>query len=504
MVETQSKRGSRRLAVEDENVMYWFIESDDGKPVSGRRAQAMRARARHIWRYLYSLGKLPQHWSDVDSVSRSYYAAEMRCDFPELRRCELDYKAHRIATDIYPSWIKKHKNDSGSVKVEPDRDDEDAVAPAAVVVGNKCSAAEPPDDAASPKKKPKPTRKTGGRKSTTTASSVPSPAPSILSVPLTTPPAMPLTTITVSEAPLTTSVSEVPPATTVSPLPSMVITSVSTTPPAPSPLSPSTTAPSPTSISSTHLQSPSIPSLPLADTASAQEIPSPLVNVEMGPPPAQNHSASIATPAAVGSSTTAAAATAATAAQARAGPSSSSVDNPLAHLGSSTMPSMRSDFVAGGSGSKKPKDGPVWMRPTKSKTPRNLCLQDYIAKNGKVTNEVFMAYYEALTPAELKHWQDSFWTTPQRYLALRCALWLIGILPVRSPLRAFASTDNKTSSFRIQRSYCGIASLQANCHDIIIAREDRPGKTGARTRTWEARGGQKQGGAEARGRPGML
>ncbi|KAF8134713.1 hypothetical protein K438DRAFT_1997608 [Mycena galopus ATCC 62051] len=43
MVEAQSKRGSRRLAAEDENVMYWFIESHDSKPVSGRQAQAMRA-----------------------------------------------------------------------------------------------------------------------------------------------------------------------------------------------------------------------------------------------------------------------------------------------------------------------------------------------------------------------------------------------------------------------------------------------------------------------------
>ncbi|KAF8134714.1 hypothetical protein K438DRAFT_1997609 [Mycena galopus ATCC 62051] len=283
----------------------------------------------------------------------------MCCDFPELRRCELDYKAHRIATDIYPSWIKKNKDDSGSVKVEPDIDDEDAVAPAAVVVGNKCSAAEP------------------------------------------------LTTTAVSEAPSTTSVSEVPPATTVSVLPSMVITSVSTVPPAPSPLSPSTTTPSATSISSASLESPLMPSPPLANTASAEGIPLPLVNVEMGPPPAQNHSASTATPTTAGSSTTAAAATMATAAQAQAGPSLSTVDNPLAHLGASTMPTMRSDFVAGGSGSKKPKDGPVWMRPTKSKTPRNLCLQDYIAKNSKVTNEVFIPYYEALTPAELKRWQDA-------------------------------------------------------------------------------------------------
>ncbi|KAJ7884363.1 hypothetical protein B0H14DRAFT_2564419 [Mycena olivaceomarginata] len=35
---------------------------------------------------------------------RRYYAGEMRRSFPELQLCELDYKSHRIAINIYPAW----------------------------------------------------------------------------------------------------------------------------------------------------------------------------------------------------------------------------------------------------------------------------------------------------------------------------------------------------------------------------------------------------------------
>ncbi|KAF8214799.1 hypothetical protein K438DRAFT_886299 [Mycena galopus ATCC 62051] len=107
MADPKSKRGAQRLVQDDENVVYWFIEDKDGNPVTGRRAKSMRDQARQIWKSLQKKGQTPARWGDADSVVRSYYAGEMRRFFPELQLCELDFKSHRIAINIYPAWHAK-------------------------------------------------------------------------------------------------------------------------------------------------------------------------------------------------------------------------------------------------------------------------------------------------------------------------------------------------------------------------------------------------------------
>ncbi|KAJ7506330.1 hypothetical protein B0H11DRAFT_2327388 [Mycena galericulata] len=149
MADAQSLRGSKRLAEDDENVMYWFIEDKDGNVVSGSRIKAARAQARKIWNYLQSKNRLPPHWNDADSVVRSYFASEMCLHFPELQLCELDYKAHRIATIIYPGWHKKMKQEP---KLEPDILEAEA---SGVVAGTKRVASEQPSDEPAAKKKGK-------------------------------------------------------------------------------------------------------------------------------------------------------------------------------------------------------------------------------------------------------------------------------------------------------------------------------------------------------------
>ncbi|KAJ7936767.1 hypothetical protein B0H13DRAFT_1853188 [Mycena leptocephala] len=196
MKEAQSKRGSRRLA-DDENVMLWFIEDQDGNSITGSRAKAARAKARQIWRYLHGQGRLSGRWNDADIVVRSYYAGEMRREFPELRLCEFDYKAHRIATMTFPNWVKNYKNPS-SIKGEPDIEDDVSI--------TKRSASDPPDGEPVSKKKDlgKPKQKTrtyNAPASTPSTTTTPIPPTRPPSVPLTRAPSIPPTRTPTSPTP---------------------------------------------------------------------------------------------------------------------------------------------------------------------------------------------------------------------------------------------------------------------------------------------------------------
>ncbi|KAJ7807476.1 hypothetical protein B0H14DRAFT_2609633 [Mycena olivaceomarginata] len=144
MSNSTTQRGSGRLVKDDENVMFWYIQDKDGKTVSGKRVKAMRAHARHIWSHLLSISKLPDKWSNATSVVRNYYAGEMRRQFPELQLCDLDYKSHRIATEIFPGWRTTYITNKAPIKLESDIDDDldDNVTEAnnndhGLVVGNK-------------------------------------------------------------------------------------------------------------------------------------------------------------------------------------------------------------------------------------------------------------------------------------------------------------------------------------------------------------------------------
>jgi hypothetical protein len=139
--------------------MFWYIQDKDGKTVSGKRVKAMRAHARHIWSHLLSISKLPDKWSNATSVVRNYYAGEMRRQFPELQLCDLDYKSHRIATEIFPGWRTTYITNKAPIKLESDIDDDldDNVTEAnnndhGLVVGNKRSATAPPAPEPAPKK----------------------------------------------------------------------------------------------------------------------------------------------------------------------------------------------------------------------------------------------------------------------------------------------------------------------------------------------------------------
>lgn len=68
------------------------------------RASEIRRFARSIWVLLGKQGTPPATWGAADVETRRMYCLEMCSRFPELKLCDLDWKAEQIATDNYPSW----------------------------------------------------------------------------------------------------------------------------------------------------------------------------------------------------------------------------------------------------------------------------------------------------------------------------------------------------------------------------------------------------------------
>ncbi|KAF7371531.1 hypothetical protein MVEN_00007900 [Mycena venus] len=408
MSDAKGQRGSKRLAEDDENVMFWFIEDENGDSIPGKRAKAARNQARKIWRYLDNLGRLPECWNDADALVSSYYTGEMRRFFPELQLCECDYKAHRIATLIFPNFIKRC-NVKIKEEIKEDSDVTDTAA-AAVVAGEKRAASEAPDDEPAPKRTAASGRKPSSKskpklKTTKTSAKSSLPAPAALSA----------APEPVSAAP-------------VSPPPAPAPATTEPAPPLP-PAAPSQPAqPSQPALPS-HPTPPSHPVQPIiVSTPPATTLVSvaPAGTLSMGNDanlaPAINDTDTAGPPTATGPIPVTPQVTALAAGK-------STVENPLAFLGDPKGPTTRADFVAGTSaGPVKKKPGarsnktdqhsgdstkPLILHKSNAKTARGLCLQDYIHAHRSVAKPVFDTYFGSLPPADLKMWEERSATAKQ-------------------------------------------------------------------------------------------
>ena len=67
-------------------------------------------------------GTPPATWGAADIETRKLYSQEMSTRFPELKLCDLDWKAEQIATDNYPSWHYTWDSKMGhqDIKIEKD------------------------------------------------------------------------------------------------------------------------------------------------------------------------------------------------------------------------------------------------------------------------------------------------------------------------------------------------------------------------------------------------
>ncbi|KAF7372179.1 hypothetical protein MVEN_00077000 [Mycena venus] len=375
MSDAKGQRGSKRLAEDDENVMFWLIEDENGDSIPGKRAKAAYDQARKIWRYLDNLGRLPECWNDADALVSSYYTGEMRRFFPELQLCERDYKAHRIATLIFPNFIKRR-----DVKIKEEiKEDSDVTdtAAAAVVAGEKRAASEAPDDEPAPKRTTASGRKTSSKSKpklkTTKTSAKPSlPAPA---APSAAPGPVSAASVSLPPAPA--------PATT-EPAPPLPPAAASQPAPPSQPALPSHPTPPSQLALPSHPAPPSHPAQPIlvsAPPATTLVSVAPAGTLSMGNDanfaPAINNTDTAGPPTATGPIPVTPQVTAPAAGK-------STVENPLAFLGDPKGPTTRADFVAGTSaGPVKKKTGARSNKTDQqSGDARGLCLQDYIRAHG--------------------------------------------------------------------------------------------------------------------------
>jgi hypothetical protein len=119
-IDKPSVRGQTRCA-QGENVSMKYIETEDGTPISGRQAAAIREYTRDLWKDFYQRGLAPQKWSNASKGVKDKYVQDMEETFKVLRYCDNHWKSHHLATKNYPQWYKhyhfnKKQDDSKDVK----------------------------------------------------------------------------------------------------------------------------------------------------------------------------------------------------------------------------------------------------------------------------------------------------------------------------------------------------------------------------------------------------
>jgi hypothetical protein len=99
-----------------------YIEDANGAPIDGPRATEIRKRAREIFLKFKTSGTSPKTWTQLDLTSLQYYRVEMCTQFPELRFCEQDWKADKVAIDTYSGWYRNQTKSQTKSKLESNDD----------------------------------------------------------------------------------------------------------------------------------------------------------------------------------------------------------------------------------------------------------------------------------------------------------------------------------------------------------------------------------------------
>lgn len=104
-----------------------FVQTADGNVVDGHRASAIRSHLRALLVQLAAGSRvLPTTWGKSGKEERDYVYLQLETAFPELRLCELHWKAQNIVTDVYTKWYSKHIGAQTSrIKIEDNDNDED-------------------------------------------------------------------------------------------------------------------------------------------------------------------------------------------------------------------------------------------------------------------------------------------------------------------------------------------------------------------------------------------
>ncbi|KAI0695492.1 hypothetical protein C8T65DRAFT_758039 [Cerioporus squamosus] len=87
-----------------------YITDEDGKPIDGLRAKALRRGLYKFCLYLERIGEVPDTWvHGLDGGRELEYIAWMRSQFKECQRCDDNYIAKKIAKTYFLQWRRKRR-----------------------------------------------------------------------------------------------------------------------------------------------------------------------------------------------------------------------------------------------------------------------------------------------------------------------------------------------------------------------------------------------------------
>lgn len=85
-----------------------FIQDENGTPVDGKTAQAIRTHAAELFYTIATLqgDDVTPIWGQVDLNAKDFYRAKICQFWPNLQMCAFNWKADAIATVVYRYWYK--------------------------------------------------------------------------------------------------------------------------------------------------------------------------------------------------------------------------------------------------------------------------------------------------------------------------------------------------------------------------------------------------------------
>jgi hypothetical protein len=92
-------------------------------PITEAKASEVSHHCRLIWEYLAQQGVAPTTWKKCSAPAAQYYYSEIYKFHPDLRLCDGNWKAEKLAVDTYPGWHRTRFSSSADVKREVKKED---------------------------------------------------------------------------------------------------------------------------------------------------------------------------------------------------------------------------------------------------------------------------------------------------------------------------------------------------------------------------------------------
>lgn len=100
---------------------FGFVQFEDGRFATPDDLKAIRGVVRRSFQDLVNASQAPASWSKMSTLLTEKFEAAVYRLRPELALCQDNWKLAAIATDMYPSWIRRRRPEANisCVKVEP-------------------------------------------------------------------------------------------------------------------------------------------------------------------------------------------------------------------------------------------------------------------------------------------------------------------------------------------------------------------------------------------------